>query len=69
MDCRRPDVGVGGARILTRYVAALLFNVTPTDAVTFLAVGAGLATVALAATAIPVLRAVRIDPMLILRSE
>jgi putative ABC transport system permease protein len=61
--------GIAGARLLTRYVAALLFNVTETDAMTFWCVAAGLATVALMASAIPALRAVKIDPMLSLRAE
>jgi putative ABC transport system permease protein len=62
-------VGMTGARVLTRYVSGLLFNVTETDALTFTAVAVGLAAIALVATAIPALRAVRIDPMLALRAE
>jgi putative ABC transport system permease protein len=61
--------GLLGARILTRYVATLLFNVTPTDPATYVGVGASLALVALAAVTIPALRAVRVDPMLTLKAE
>jgi ABC-type antimicrobial peptide transport system permease subunit len=61
--------GIAGARLLTRYVSALLFNVTETDVVTFASVAVGLTAVALIATAVPALRAVRIDPMLALKGE
>ena len=42
---------------------------TATDATTFIAVGALLGAIALVATALPAIRAVRVDPMLALRSE
>jgi hypothetical protein len=61
--------GIGGARLLTGYVSGLLFRVTPTDVATFASVAAGLAAIAALATAIPALRASRIDPMLSLRAE
>jgi putative ABC transport system permease protein len=61
--------GMIGARLLTGYLAGLLFRVTQHDALTFACVAAGLTTVALAATAIPALRAARIDPMLSLKAE
>jgi putative ABC transport system permease protein len=61
--------GVAGARFLTGYVSGLLFEVTSTDVVTFASVAAGLAAMALLATAVPALRASRIDPMLSLRAE
>jgi putative ABC transport system permease protein len=61
--------GIAGARLLTGYVSGLLFRVTPTDVMTFVSVAAGLAAMAALATAIPALRASRIDPMLSLRAE
>ena len=61
--------GVAGARLLTGYVSGLLFEVTHDDLVTFGTVAAGLALVALTATAVPALRASRIDPMLSLKGE
>jgi len=61
--------GLAGARVLTGYVSDLLFEVSEADVVTFAGVALGLAIVAVVATAIPALRAVRIDPMLSLRSE
>ncbi len=61
--------GIAGARLLTGYVSGLLFEVTHNDLVTFGSVAAGLALIALTATAVPALRASRIDPMLSLKGE
>jgi ABC-type antimicrobial peptide transport system permease subunit len=46
-----------------------LFGVSPTDPVTYVAVGALIATVSLAATIFPARRAIRVDPMIALRAE
>jgi putative ABC transport system permease protein len=62
-------VGLMGAVGLTRIMASLLFGVSATDAVTFAAVPALLAGVALAAMVIPALRATRVDPIVALRDE
>jgi putative ABC transport system permease protein len=61
--------GIAGAMVLTRYLQSLLFEVGATDSVTFTIVPVLLTGVALAATVIPALRAVRIDPMAALKSE
>ena len=61
--------GIVGARLLTGYVSGLLFKVTQNDVVTFAGVAIGLTAIALLATAIPALRASRIDPMLSLKAE
>ena len=61
--------GLVGARLLTGYVSGLLFKVTQNDVVTFAGVAIGLTAIALLATAIPALRASRIDPMLALKAE
>jgi ABC-type antimicrobial peptide transport system permease subunit len=60
-------VGVVGALGLTRLAKQLLFEVTPTDPVTFGAVAAVIMIVALAACLVPARRAVRVDPVVALR--
>ena len=62
-------LGLLGAAVLARSLAALLFGVDPLDGVTFGAAAALLAVVALAAAAIPAWRAARVDPAIALRDE
>ena len=62
-------VGVGVAAALTRVMAAFLFGVGPMDPVTYAAVSAILALVALLATWLPARRAARVDPVLALRAD
>ena len=62
-------VGFGGAFVLTRFLRSQLFGVAPTDPATFGAVAALLAVVAIGATLAPARRAVRVDPIVTLRSE
>ena len=61
--------GAVGAWLLTRLMQKLLYGVTPSDPVTFLAVSGGLALVAAFAASIPGLRATRVDPVVALRAE
>lgn len=61
--------GVIGALVMTRAIAAMLFNVSATDAVTFVTVPVVLAVVALCALAIPAWRASNVDPIVALRQE
>jgi predicted permease len=63
-------IGLGIAMVATQPLAMFLVpGLSPTDPLTFLAVIALLAAVALAATVGPALRALRVDPMVALRYE
>ena len=62
-------LGFACAWILTRSIAGLLFQVTPTDVPTFAAVAVTFGAVALAACYFPARRATRTDPMIALKSD
>jgi predicted permease len=62
-------LGVAGALIFSHLMAGLLYGVSPTDLPTFAGVTLVLTIVALAASYIPALRAVRLDPITTLHSE
>jgi len=62
-------IGLTGAAALTRFMGSLLFGVTASDPLTFIAVAMLLTAVALIAVCIPGRRAARIDPMISLRSD
>jgi putative ABC transport system permease protein len=62
-------LGLIGAALLTRVMAALLFGVSATDVATFAAVPLMLVAIALVASYVPALRATRVDPVVALRDE
>jgi putative ABC transport system permease protein len=62
-------IGLAAAFAASSLLASLLFEVKPTDLVTYLGVAAILGVVALAACCIPAWRATRVDPLVALRQE
>jgi predicted permease len=62
-------LGLAASAGLTRLMANMLYGVEATDAVTFLAVAVALALVALLASCIPAIRAMKIEPTVALRHE
>lgn len=62
-------IGLLVASLVTRFLAAMLFEVTHLDAASFVAAGAGLLAIVLLASVGPARRAARVDPALLLRSE
>ena len=62
-------LGLAGAYAITRVMSSLLFQVTPTDLITFIAVPLILLLVALLASFIPARRATKVDPLITLKAE
>jgi len=62
-------IGALAALATGRVVASLIYQVTPSDPVTFLAVSALLGMIALLACVIPAYRASKVDPVIALRNE
>ena len=61
--------GLAAAALASRVLRAQLFEVTPTDTMTYVVVAIGLMVVALIASWIPARRAARIDPITALRHD
>jgi ABC-type antimicrobial peptide transport system permease subunit len=62
-------VGLGITLLAGRFVAPLLFEVSPRDPIVLTVVGALLLGIAVLASGIPALRATRVDPNVALRAE
>ena len=62
-------LGLGGAVLLVRFIAKLLFQTPPLDGWTFAVIPIVLAVVALLASYLPARRSTRVDPMVALRYE
>ena len=62
-------IGLAGALATSRLLTSFLFDVRPSDPLTFASVALLLASVALVASMAPALRATRVDPMIALRDE
>jgi putative ABC transport system permease protein len=62
-------LGLAGSLFLTRVLEALLYDVSVTDPVTFVAMAGVLAAIALLASWLPARRASRADPVAVLREE
>ena len=61
--------GLVAALILMRFMASILFGVSPMDPLTYIAVSVGLAATALLASYVPSRRAAAVDPVDALRAE
>lgn len=62
-------VGVIGAFGVTRVIASLLYNVTPSDPISFIGVALFLTAIAFVASYLPAKRATTVDPIVALRNE
>jgi putative ABC transport system permease protein len=62
-------IGLAVALALTQVMASLLFQISPSDPLTFAAIAGFLALVAVVAGIVPARRAARIDPVDALRAE
>jgi predicted permease len=62
-------VGLCGAAASARIVSSLLFSVSPAEPIVFAVAAAGMIAIALVATGIPARRAMKVDPIVALRTD
>ena len=62
-------VGIAGSFALTRWLSSELHGVSPLDPATYVAVAVVMATVTLTACYVPTRRAMRVDPLIVLRDQ
>jgi predicted permease len=62
-------IGAIGARLVTPFVRSILYNVTPTDPISFVSTAVFLVLIAILAGILPARRATSVDPIIALRSE
>jgi predicted permease len=62
-------IGLAGGSALGRVVSSLLFSVSPGDLTVFATAASAMIVIALAATGIPARRAIRVDPVVALRTD
>jgi ABC-type antimicrobial peptide transport system permease subunit len=62
-------IGFAGALAATRLMASELHGVSPTDPLTYLAVGLVVSAVTLMACYVPTRRAMAVDPLVVLRDQ
>jgi ABC-type antimicrobial peptide transport system permease subunit len=62
-------IGIAGALALTRLMSTLLFEVSPTDPITYGGVALCVIVATLLACYIPARRAIKVDPLIALRYE
>ena len=62
-------IGLAGALGVTRFMRAMLYGVTPFDAVSFVTVTMVLTAIVFVASYVPARRVARVDPVEVLRQE
>jgi ABC-type antimicrobial peptide transport system permease subunit len=62
-------IGLLAALLSTRVLRTLLYEVAPSDPVTYALIAFGLGAIAIVAAYLPARRATRVDPMIALREE